>query len=215
MTIGSLVSQAAVLILGIIRHSGYAGIVVLMALESACVPVPSEIILTFSGYLVWTHAMSLVGVVIAGTAGSMIGSFAAYAIGASGARHLLLAYGRYLLIAPQDVALADRWFARHGDGTVFFGRLLPVLRTFISLPAGVARMRIGPFAGYSLAGSALWCLVLAVIGLRLGQHWQALGPYMHWLDRGIVAVGIVLLALYIRRHLRSRDRQMASLPPKR
>ncbi len=174
-----------------------------MALESACIPIPSEIILTFSGYLVWTHALNLTGVVVAGSLGSLIGSLAAYVIGLSGARHFLVSYGRYVLISAHDLALADRWFARHGDATVFVGRLLPVLRTFISLPAGVARMRFVPFVGYSLAGSAIWCFALADAGLRLGHHWRALGPYMHWLDRGILVGGITLIALHILRVRRS------------
>ncbi|MDA8390450.1 MAG: DedA family protein [Gammaproteobacteria bacterium] len=214
MTIDALVGQAATFLLSVIRHFGYGGILILMALESACIPIPSEIVLTFSGYLVGVHALNLAGVVLAGTAGNLLGSLIAYAIGLSGARHLLASYGRYLLISPRDMARADRWFARHGEGTVFIGRLLPVLRTFISLPAGIARMRLAPFIGYSLAGSAIWCLALTVAGMRLGQHWQALGPYMHWLDRGVAAAGLILAALYIRSHRRSGDAQMASKPPK-
>ncbi|MDA8360520.1 MAG: DedA family protein [Gammaproteobacteria bacterium] len=207
MTIDTLVGQAAASLLGVIRRFGYPGILVLMVLESACIPIPSELVLTFSGYLVARHALSLTGVVLAGTAGNLIGSLIAYAIGRSGARHLLVSYGRYLLISPRDMARADRWFARHGDGTVLVGRLLPVLRTFISLPAGIARMRLTPFTGYTLAGSAVWCLALAVAGMRLGQRWQALGPYMHWFDRGIAAAALVLIALYIRSHLRPGDTQ--------
>ena len=166
---------------------GYGGIVLLMAIESACVPLPSEVTMPFSGYLVATGRFSLNLVAIAGAFGCLLGSYAAYYAGASGGRWFLERYGRYVLIAPHEIEIADRFFARWGSATVFWSRLLPVVRTFIAFPAGVARMRLLPFTLYTLAGSYLWCLGLAYAGMKMGEHWKALGPYFHQFD-GVIAL---------------------------
>ncbi|WP_298135376.1 DedA family protein [Acidiferrobacter sp.] len=186
----------------VIRQTGYIGIVGLMTLESACIPIPSEVIMTFSGYLASTHALRLSGVILAGTAGNVIGSLAAYALGAYGGLPFLRRHGRKILISPEDLDTAHTWFARYGQAAVFIGRLLPILRTFISLPAGVARMPLIPFVAYSAAGSALWCAALAGIGLRLGQHWQALAPYMHAVDDSVAGGLVLFLIVAVRRHRR-------------
>jgi membrane protein DedA with SNARE-associated domain len=167
---------------------GYGGIVLMMAIESACIPLPSEVTMPFSGYLITTGRFSLNLVAVAGAVGCLIGSYAAYYAGASGGRWFIERYGRYLLIAPHELEIADRFFARWGSAAVFVCRLLPVVRTFIAFPAGVARMRILPFTIYTLAGSYLWCLALAYAGMKLGQHWDALGPYFHRFDGVIVAL---------------------------
>jgi len=191
--------------LATIQHFGYTGIVALMTLESACIPVPSEVIMTFSGYLVSTHAMTLIGITVAGTVGNVVGSLVAYAIGARGGRPFLERYGRYILINRHDLDRTHAWFERHGQVTVFIGRLLPVVRTFISLPAGIGRMPLLPFILYSAAGSFIWCAVLGWIGLRLGNHWRALGPYMHGIDMGVVAVALALILMTLWRHMRRHD----------
>lgn len=198
--IHALIHAMAGAILLTIRHAGYIGIAALMAAESACVPIPSEIIMTFAGYLVSVKTLSLTGVTLAGTIGGAAGSLAAYALGAYGGLPFLRRHGSKILISPHDLDLAHAWFARHGQLAVFFGRLLPIVRTFISLPAGVARMPLAPFILYSTAGSALWCGALAWVGLRLGQHWRELTPYMHAIDDA-VAVGLgIFLILAVRRH---------------
>ena len=183
-------------IIAAIAAMGYGGIVLLMAIESACVPLPSEIIMPFSGYLVATGRFHLNLVAIAGAVGCLIGSGVGYYLGATGGRWMLERYGRYVLIAAEELQTAEQFFARWGGPAVFFSRLLPVVRTFIAFPAGVARMKLLPFALYTLAGSYLWCLGLALIGQKLGQHWSLLGPYFHRFD-AIIAVALFATGLWL------------------
>jgi len=185
-----LISAMSAWIVAVIAGLGYGGIVLLMAIESACIPLPSEVTMPFAGYLVATGRFNLHIVAIAGAVGCLIGSYAAYYVGASGGRRFLERYGRYVLIAPHELQIADQFFARWGGATVFWSRLLPVVRTFIAFPAGVARMRLLPFTIYTLVGSYLWCLALAYAGLQLGAHWKELGPWFHRFD-GVIAVVIV------------------------
>ncbi len=178
-------------IIATIAGLGYAGVVLLMAIESACIPLPSEVIMPFSGYLVAQGRFGLQDVAIAGALGCLLGSYVAYFIGARGGRLFILRYGRYVLIAPHEIDLADRFFERWGSAAVFISRLLPVVRTFIAFPAGVARMELVRFSLYTLAGSYLWCLVLAWAGMQLGEHWRDLAPWFHRFD-GVIAVVLVL-----------------------
>ena len=189
-------------LIGLIGRGGYAAILGLMAAESACIPLPSEVIMPFAGFLAARGVLSVQGAALAGTLGCLLGSVLAYEFGARGGRAWLEHHGRWLLVRPADLAAADRWFARHGDSTVFFARLLPVIRTFIALPAGVARMPRLRFVLYTVAGSYLWCWALAALGARLGAHWERLAPYFHRAD---LALGLTLglaLGLYLYRHLR-------------
>jgi membrane protein DedA with SNARE-associated domain len=201
--IAKLITTLASAITAVISGLGYGGIVLLMGIESACIPLPSEIIMPFSGYLVFKGTLNLAGVAVAGATGCLLGSWLAYALGAWGGRPLIEKYGRYVLISHHDLDLADRWFVHHGDITVFTARLLPVVRTFIAFPAGVSRMPLGRFSLYTFAGSLIWCWVLAWIGMKLGENWDTLGVYFHRFD---ALIGLVLLAgivWYVRRHLRS------------
>jgi membrane protein DedA with SNARE-associated domain len=209
--IARLLELVSHFIIGIISAGGYAGIVVLMAIESACIPLPSEIIMPFSGYLVAEGRFNLWWVGVAGAVGCNVGSIVAYYVGAWGGRPLIERYGRYLLITHHDLAWADRWFARYGDATVFFARLLPVIRTFIALPAGVARMNFLRFNVYTFLGSLPWCLALAWLGLKFGEHYQdVIRPWFHKFD---VVIGLVLLAAAIW-FIRSRWREFrAPAPP--
>jgi len=184
------------LIITAISTLGYGGIVLMMAIESACIPLPSEVIMPFSGYLVAGGQLNLNLVAIAGAIGCLLGSYIAYFVGATGGRRFLERYGRWVLIAPHELEVADWFFDRWGSAAVFFSRLLPVVRTFIAFPAGVARMRILPFTIYTLIGSYLWCLILAYAGMKLGQHWNELGPYFHRFDDAIgllIVIGAGLL----------------------
>ena len=174
----------------------------MMAIESACIPLPSEVIMPFSGYLVSTGRFSLQLVAIAGAIGCLLGSYVAYYIGASGGRWFLLRYGRWVLIAPHEIEIADRFFARWGAPAVFFSRMLPVVRTFIAFPAGVARMRMIPFTHLYTRGLISWCLVLAYVGNELGQHWNTLGPYFHRFDGIIGALLVIGAALLIYNRIR-------------
>ncbi len=189
-------------VISTIRAFGYGGVVFLMAVESACIPLPSEIILPFAGYLVFMHQLQLLPVGIAGAFGCVIGSIIAYAIGAYGGRPLIEKYGKYVLVSRHDLDMADRWFNRYGTMIVFTGRLLPVVRTFISLPAGISRMNFFKFIIYTFIGSLIWSLLITWIGFKLGQQWDTLGPYFHRFDDVILIAGIAAFLLYLRRHLR-------------
>lgn len=197
-----VISILAGFIIATISSLGYGGIVLLMAIESACIPLPSEIIMPFSGYLVHTGVLNLWWVAFAGAVGCVLGSLLAYYAGAYGGRPFVEKYGKYILVSHHDLALADRWFQRHGDITVFIGRLLPVVRTFIAFPAGVARMKLWRFNLYTFVGSFLWSLGLAWIGFKLGEHWNTLGVYFHRFDAAIGVVLVVAALWYIRRHVK-------------
>src|SRR6266581_3710097 len=170
--ISDLLAALSVFIIYVISSSGYSGIVLLMAIESACIPLPSEIIMPFSGYLAFTGEMTLWAVALAGAVGCVLGSLVAYWVGAYGGRPLVERYGRYVLISHHDLNLADRWFQKHGEITIFIGRLLPVVRTCIAFPAGVARMNLWRFNLYTFVGALIWCYALGWIGMKLGEHWN-------------------------------------------
>ena len=175
----------------IISTTGYAGIALLMAIESACIPLPSELIMPFAGYLVYEGTMRLLWVATAGAIGCNLGSLVAYEIGRYGGRPLVERYGRWILMGRRELQWADRFFDRWGQAAVFVGRLLPVIRTFIALPAGVARMPRGKFHIYTFLGSWPWCLALAYFGMKLGENWRSLGKYFHQFD---AVIGVVLAA---------------------
>jgi membrane protein DedA with SNARE-associated domain len=204
--IEKIIGVLAGFIISTISGMGYGGIVLLMGIESACIPLPSEIIMPFSGYLVFTGVMNLWAVATAGAVGCVLGSLVAYAVGAWGGRPLVVKYGKYILVSHHDLDLADRWFQRHGDITIFVGRLLPVVRTFIAFPAGVARMSLWRFVVYTFIGSFLWCLGLAWIGMKLGENWNTLGVYFHRFDALIGAVLVAGVVWYVWRHLKNLKR---------
>ena len=204
--IEKIITILAGFIIGTISRLGYGGVVLLMAIESACIPLPSEIIMPFSGYLVSTGEMNLWLVGLAGAVGCVLGSIVAYYAGAWGGRPFIEKYGKYILISHHDLDLADRWFQRHGDITIFVGRLLPVIRTFIAFPAGVARMNLGRFNLYTFVGSYIWSLGLAWIGMKLGEHWNTLGVYFHRFDAAIGVILLIAVVWYVRRHLQHMQR---------
>ena len=182
-------------IVAVISHTGYLGIVLLMAIESACIPLPSEVIMPFSGYLVSVGRFRLSWVALAGALGCNAGSLVAYYVGSWGGRPLVEKYGRYLLITRHDLEMADRFFARYGDWAVFLARLLPVIRTFIAFPAGVARMNFARFNIYTFLGSFPWCWALAFAGVKLGERWTTLRAYFHRFDT-VIGILIVLGAVW-------------------
>lgn len=161
-----------------------------MALESACLPVPSEVVMPFSGYLASIGRFSLWGAALVATFGNLIGSLLAYWVGYYGGRPLAQKYGEYLFIKNSDLERAEKWFEKYGSKTVFFSRLLPVVRTFISLPVGIARMDIKKFVLYTFAGSLPWNLALTYLGLAMGQNWKILEVYFHQFD---ILIGSVII----------------------
>jgi membrane protein DedA with SNARE-associated domain len=193
-------------IISVISSAGYVGIVLLMSIESACIPLPSEVIMPFSGYLVSVGRFKLAWVAVAGALGCNLGSLVAYYVGSLGGRPLVEKYGRYVLITRHDLALADRFFARYGDWAVFIARLLPVIRTFIALPAGIARMNVARFHVYTFLGSLPWCWVLAYAGLKLGDHWGDLRSYFHRFDTVIGILIVVGAAWFVHNRWKNRLR---------
>jgi len=204
--LGSIVRAVTGFIVGGITGLGYWGVFIMMGIESACIPLPSEVIMPYGGYLVYKHpgAYSIWLMGVAGAAGCVWGSIVAYWAGKCGGRPFVEKYGRYILIRHKDLDKADAWFKRHGDAAIFFGRLLPVVRTFISFPAGVSGMNFGRFVIYTFMGSLPWCIALGWVGLALGEQWDVrLRPYFHRADAVIGIVIVALLALYVYHHIKS------------
>ncbi|MGB8658358.1 MAG: DedA family protein [Candidatus Zixiibacteriota bacterium] len=190
----------------VISQLGYAGIIITMGIESACIPLPSEIIMPFSGYLVFTGRFSLWGASVAGALGCVVGSVAAYCVGIWGGRPFIQRYGKYVLLSSKDLATADHFFEKHGEWAIFFSRLLPVIRTFISLPAGVARMSFVKFAVYTFIGSLPWCFMLAYVGKIMGQNWMSIKVYFRRADILIVAILVLTVVYFLYRHLKPEKR---------
>jgi membrane protein DedA with SNARE-associated domain len=185
---------------------GLVGVFVLMLLESACIPVPSEAIMLFAGFNVSEGQLTLAGIVTAGVLGNLVGSWIAYAAGYYG-RLELLEKNRFIHINHKHLEWADSWFQRHGDATVFFTRMLPIIRTFISLPAGVARMPFWRFTALTLAGCVPWVLMLGLIGREVGDNWEQWRDNLHYLDYAVVlAILMGLVWLLVRRRREPPDR---------
>jgi membrane protein DedA with SNARE-associated domain len=206
--------------------TGLAGIVLAMAIESCCIPLPSEIIMPLAGSMLAMNSQAgtkhLLGVnpgsplwlnlfllALAGSLGCLIGSLVAYGIGYVGGRPLMLKYGKYVLISQHDADKADTFFQRWGSATAFFSRLMPVVRTYISLPAGMTRMNPIKFSIYTFLGSLPWCFLLASVGYVLGSHYEQISGPLHYLDGVIVVAVIVLVVLYVWRHIRNNRRARA------
>lgn len=188
-----------------ISHMGYLGIVLMMGIESACIPLPSEVIMPYGGYLVYSNPgqFTVWGMGVSGALGCVWGSAVAYWAGMFGGRPFVEKYGKYLLIRHKDLDKADAWFKKHGEAAIFFSRLMPVVRTFISFPAGVSRMHFWRFLVYTFLGSLPWCLGLAWVGKVLGKQWDtSLKAYFHKADVVIVVVILALIALYIYHHVK-------------
>jgi len=194
-------------IVNIISSFGYPGIVILMALESACIPIPSEIIMPFSGYLIFLERFSLWPVVFWGTIGNLIGSLIAYFIGLYGGRPLIEKYGKYILVSNHDLERAQRWFEKYGNPSIFFSRMLPVVRTFISLPAGIARMPLWRFSLYTFAGSLPWAFILTYVGVILGKNWNGIEIYFRKFDWLIVILVGLLIGWFIYQKLKFKKNE--------
>lgn len=198
--ISKVIEALAVFTTSVISAMGYGGIVLLMAIESACIPLPSEIIMPFAGYLVYRGEMTLHGAALAGAIGCVVGSIPAYYLGQFGGRPLIERYGRYVLVSRRELDLADRLFQRWGQWVVFAGRLLPVVRTFIAFPAGVSRMPMGKFLIYTFVGSYPWCYGLAWVGEWAGEAWHTdprVKAIYHRFELVIVVAGVLAVAWFV------------------
>ena len=186
------ISQA---FLNFIDSFGYFAVAVLMAMENACIPIPSELILGFAGYLIFAERMTFTGAMIAGMIGGMAGSIFAYAVGHKGGRKFVDKYGKYFLIKKSHVDMAQRWFDKYGIRAVFFSRMLPVVRTFISLPAGFARVNFKQFLFYTFAGSLPWTALILFAGMMLGESWKYLLELGHEASIIFVVVAVLIIAM--------------------
>lgn len=192
--------QISQMFLQFIDAYGYIAVAVLMAMENACIPVPSELILGFAGYLIFAERMTFTGAMVAGMIGGMAGSIFAYAVGATGGRKFVDKYGKYFFVKKSHVDLAQRWFDKYGVRAVFFSRMLPVVRTFISLPAGFAHVNFPKFLLFTFAGSLPWTALILYAGILLGENWKYLLEIGHEASIAFVVICVVILAvLYFRR----------------
>ena len=216
--LANLTGALTTLITNLYLVTGLLGIVVAMAIESCCIPLPSEIVMPIAGILLSQATaqrhlpgtspsfplwLNLVLVALAGSLGCLLGSIAAYGLGYAGGRPLMLKYGRYVLISQHDADKADHFFQRWGSATAFFSRLLPVVRTYISLPAGITKMPFAKFCVYTFLGSFPWSLMLAYLGIVLGNNLDKLSPIFHSLDVVILVLVVILVVLYVWRHIRN------------
>jgi membrane protein DedA with SNARE-associated domain len=203
-------------ITNVIVHYGYLAIFLLMVAESACIPIPSEVIMLFggavaAGAIVGTeHNLDFVAVGLAGTLGDLTGASIAYWAGRLGGRPLVERFGRFILVRPHDLDRAEAWFGQHGNAAVFFGRLIPVVRTFISVPAGVAEMPFGRFALYTFAGALPWTFALAAVGYALGTQWETVQKYFLPITIVVAVLIAAAIAWWVMRRLRTR----AEPPPR-
>jgi membrane protein DedA with SNARE-associated domain len=204
----ALEHQVVLFLQNLIQSVGWAGIVLAMAIESACIPLPSEVTMPLAGWmLIQARGLSVWHTFWGGwwgAVGCTLGSVITYWIGAKGGRPLLERYGKYVLIRPHEIEVADRWFSKYGEHTAFFSRLMPVVRTFISLPAGVARMHFVKFVVWTFVGSFIWCWVLTWAGYVFGDHWERVREVMRPFDIPIVIAVCAFGGLFIYRRLKSR-----------
>ena len=183
-------------VIAVIEQLGYGGVFVGMTLESTGLPLPSEIIMAFAGYIVWEGQLTLLGITLAGTLGCLTGSLIAYGIGAYGGRPLLERYGKYVLIRKNELDRGEQWFAKHGESAVFISRLLPVVRTYISFPAGIVRMDLRKFSVYTFLGSLPFCFAFAYAGVALGPHWHSITRISRYFSVAVI-VGLAVLVGYL------------------
>jgi membrane protein DedA with SNARE-associated domain len=207
----SLLGWATDAIIEIIQDVGYLGVFALMVVEGILTPIPSEFIIPFAGYLAWQGEMNLVAVILVGTAGAAIGNTVAYFIGYRVGRPLISRYGKYILLGEKDLALAERWFAKYGDAGVLLGHAVPGVRSFISFPAGIGRMRLGRFVLFSTVGALIWTSVLAVAGYVLLEEWRELATTAENVDIYAAIAGIVIVMAYV--YWRGRRNDKADAQP--
>ena len=189
---------------GLINAFGHWGVFIGMVLESACIPLPSEVIMLFGGFLAAQGKLSFWGVVWAGVLGNVVGSVIAFWVGTKGGRPFLQKYGKTILFKKDHLDKADRWFYRYGEWAVFFGRILPVIRTFISLPAGIARMKFPKFLVFTLIGCIPWNIALTFLGLKLGQNWQSVEPYFRPISYVVIIAIICAIIVFLFKNTRGR-----------
>lgn len=202
--VAQIIDVLANWVINTIDLMGYTGVFILMLIESCGIPMPSEVIMPFSGFLVATGEFNFWAVVILGTLGNLAGSILAYYIGHKGGRPLIEKYGKYVLISRHDLDIGDKWFTKRGELAVFVGRLLPVVRTFISFPAGIAKMDFKKFCFYTFLGALPWCILFTWLGVKMENNWELIREKLHNFDMTIAVLIVVAIVWYIWRHFRHR-----------
>jgi membrane protein DedA with SNARE-associated domain len=213
--VGSITDPLVQFAIDVIDAMGLPGIFLLMVAESACIPIPSEATMLFAGFNVSEGEFGLVAVVAVGVAANVVGSWIAYAVGYYGRIDILEKHGRKLHVKPSHLAWADRWFERYGDATVFFSRMLPIIRTFISLPAGVAKMPFWRFTAFTVLGCIPWVFMLTFIGKLVGDRWEQWKDNLHYVDYAVAAaIVLTLVYLFVRHRRRSASGEPAADAPR-
>lgn len=201
-----MLEQLSALIINFIQSTGYWGVFLLMTLESALIPIPSEITMPFAGFLVSTGKLSMIGIILAGTIGNLIGSLIAYGLGYFLEETIIVSliekYGKFILVTKHEYDRAIHWFNKYGGKIAFFSRLLPAVRTFVSLPAGLSEMNIWKFSIYTFLGSLMWSAFLAYIGFYLGENWHSIEVYYRKFEFALAGIFIVLVVWYINHKLK-------------
>jgi len=205
--ISNILIHVSSFITHVISNLGYIGVAFLMAIESAAIPLPSEIIMPFAGFLVAAHRFNLFGLAVAGAVGSTIGSLVTYYIGYYGGRPLIMRYGHWVFLSEKELDLTERFFKRFKHSSTFLGRVLPVVRTFISIPAGIAKVPVVTFTLNAFVGSFVWSLFLAWLGLRLGENWKHLEVYFHKFDLVVLVLILMLIAYWVWGHISHKLKQ--------
>ncbi len=199
MVILEILSSLTNFIIQTISDSGYLGIFFLMVAESALIPIPSEVIMPFSGYLVSSGKFNVVLVIAAGSLGNLVGSLIAYFVGVYLGRGFVLRYGKYVLLKKSHLELAESYFRKYGDRSTFISRLLPAVRTYVSLPAGTAKMNLKRFAVFTLVGSIIWNTALTYIGIKLGEEWYSIRKYSDYFTILVIVTVIISIIIYWKR----------------
>jgi membrane protein DedA with SNARE-associated domain len=202
--ITSILTSLALLCISIISSIGYFGILLLMIMESMIIPVPSELVLTFAGFLISSGEMKFIIVVISATIGSLIGSLLSYYIGIYGGNRFVKRYGKYFLLDEESLVKTERWFSRRGELTIFLGRFIPVVRHIISIPAGMGKMNLKKFMLYTFLGAGMWNAFITYVGFVLGNNWKTIKQYSDYVSFGVLVILIVLILYFIWRHVKKR-----------
>lgn len=200
-----IIARLSEFALNLIDNIGYIGLFILSVLENSGIPIPSEIVVPFSGFLAVGGKFSILGVVIVASVGNFIGSLVLFLIGRNGGRWILEKYGKFVLIQKHDLEKGDEWFSKYGNKTVFWSRMLPVVRAFISLPAGISKMNLSRFCLFTILGSIPWNIGLVLIGFKAGQNWRVLESYFRKADLFIIVLIVALVVWYTWRHLNRSD----------
>lgn len=209
--LSSLLGGLGSLSVGVISFLGYPGVVILMALESMVFPLPSEVVMPFAGFLSVQGDMNIWLVILSSALGSLIGSFISYYIGKYGGNAFLIRYGKYFLIDTNDLEKTKQWFAKKGEKTVFISRFIPVVRHFISIPAGMGNMNVKKFCLYTVVGATIWNSFLAYLGFSLGKKWEEVEKYMHYISLPVAVLLVLAVCFVFYRHIKHKKGKSKSI----